>query len=93
MRTVWKYAFIVVIALIVSLLTMNIQTGAVASESETIGVQKKYGLPIDYLTTAPGLSRAQFSPIRFGLNTIVWMSLGSAIAMGLKKIRKARNPN
>ena len=83
-----KYACVVVGALLVSLLTMNIETGAVASESETIGVQKKYGFPIVFLTTAPGLSRAQFSPLRFGVNTILWISVISVTVVGLKNIRK-----
>ena len=86
MKMIGKWVLVGVIAAIISVLSVSIQTGSDTSTSETIGIQKKYGFPISYQTTAPGLSWAQYNPIRFGLNTVSWILIVGAITLGSKRM-------
>ena len=86
---IWsKWIFVVLVSVIFSTLSMKIQVGTDTAESETIGVQKKYGFPISYQTTAPGLAWAQYDLIKFGLNTVVWIMFIGATAAGWKRMKK-----
>jgi hypothetical protein len=89
MKTFGKLAIVGIIAVIFSTLSMRIQMGTDTSESEAIGITKNYGFPIWYQTTTPGLSWAQYDPIRFWLNTGVWVLFVGASAVGLKRVKKA----
>ncbi|HBA82996.1 MAG TPA: hypothetical protein DCZ95_02775 [Verrucomicrobia bacterium] len=66
-------------ALVLSGLSMFIKTGTDGTQSETIGVVSKWGFPIHYRATAPGLSRAQFDTMRFWMNSIAWFTVLIAI--------------
>ena len=57
----------------------RIQTGTDATEGETIGIVSKWGFPVHYRATAPGLARAQFDVVRFWLNSIVWFVILMAV--------------
>ena len=88
MKMIGKWVIVAIIAVIISALSMKIHTGTDTSESETIGIQKKYGFPISYQITAPGLAWAQYDPIRFGLNTVAWILIVGAITSGSKRMMK-----
>ena len=88
MKMIGKWIIVGVIAVIFSVLSVNIQTGSDTSTSETIGIQRKYGFPISYQTTAPGLAWAQYDLIRFGLNTATWILIARAITFGSKRMIK-----
>jgi hypothetical protein len=93
MKTIGKIVLVGIIAVIFSVLSIRIQTGTDTSESETIGIQKKYGFPISFQTTAPGLAWAQYDPTRFGLNTLTWITLLGLIAFGMKRMKKTGSNN
>ena len=88
MKMIGKWILVGVIAVIFSVLSVKIHTGSDASTAETIGIQKIYGFPISYHTTAPGLAWAQYDPIRFGLNTVSWILIVGAITVGSKRMIK-----
>jgi len=67
-----QIALLVLVALVLSGLSMFIRTGADVTQSETIGVVSKWGFPVHYRSTAPGLARAQFDDVLFWLNSIAW---------------------
>ncbi len=93
MKLIGKWVIVGTIAVIISALSIEIQTGTDTSESETIGIQKKYGFPISYQTTAPGLAWAQYDPIRFGLNTTAWILIVGTITIGSKRMNKRGSNN
>lgn len=88
MKTFGIWLLAVGIAVILSTLSMKIQTGIDTSESETIGVQSKYGFPIHFQTTASGLAWAQYDLVRFGINTVVWSLFVGATATGWRRMKK-----
>jgi hypothetical protein len=90
MKTFGKWILIGIIGLSISTLTMTVKMGTDNAESETIGIQKKYGFPVAFKTTAPGLSWAQYDPIRFGLNSLIWMLFLAATASGLDRTKRNR---
>lgn len=67
------------LALILSGLSICIKTGADATDSETIGIVSKWGFPIHFLASAPGLSRPQFVAQRFWMNAATWFALLTAV--------------
>lgn len=83
-----KVAWLITLALIVSAFSMLIQLGSDASEKETTGIQKKWGFPITYRTTAPGLSWAKFDATRFGVNTVTWVILMTGFGFVFRKFKK-----
>ncbi|MDD3949316.1 MAG: hypothetical protein PHT43_07615 [Anaerolineaceae bacterium] len=78
------------LALILSGLSIYIKTGADATDSETIGVVSQWGFPIHFLSSAPGLARAQFVAQRFWLNTATWFALLTAIWLSVAFQRNSR---
>ena len=88
MKTIGKWMLVGMFAVIFSVLSAKIHNGSDASTTETIGIQKKYGFPISYQTTAPGLAWAQYDPFRFGLNTFAWILVVGAITLGSKRMIK-----
>jgi len=77
-----KFLHIVLLALLalmLSGLSIFIKTGTDATDSETIGVVSKWGFPIHFLASAPGLARAQFVAQRFWLNTAFWLAILAAV--------------
>ena len=71
----------VLLAVILSVLSMFIKTGTDTTESETIGIITQYGFPIHFKSGATGLAWARFSGARFWLNTMVWFSAIMVILM------------
>jgi len=72
MRTIGILALAAFLALLASAFSMAVRTGTDGIEKETIGIQTKWGFPVWYKTTAPGLAWAQFSGARFAVNSGVW---------------------
>lgn len=70
-----QIALFALLAVVLSGLSMFIKTGTDATENETIGVVSKWGFPLHYRVTAPGLARAQFDAMRFRMNSIAWFAV------------------
>ncbi len=81
---------VLIIGLLASVATLFIQTGTDDSETAAIGVQKKWGFPIVYRTTASGLAWADFNGHRFVLNTVAWVVVVGAIWAGTRRWNAAR---
>jgi len=84
------FASITLLALGLSLLSMLIQNGADESARETIGVQKLWGFPVAYRTTAPGLSWSRFDGMQFAMNSAIWCVIVAfcwAIVIWLRRAR------
>jgi len=91
MKTMGKCLLLAIVGLTVSVFSMFIQVGTDDSERDTIGIQKKWGFPVTYRTTAPGLAWADCNGLRFGANTVVWV-LGLAVALAaVKRMKKGSN--
>ncbi|MFA6562941.1 MAG: hypothetical protein WCV00_13610 [Verrucomicrobiia bacterium] len=91
MKTIGKWFVLILAGLTVSVLSMFIQIGTDDSERETIGIQKKWGFPIPYKTTAPGLAWAEFNGIRFRVNTVVWIIVFGVLADTMRRIKRGAN--
>ena len=91
MKTIGEWLLLVIVGLTISCFSMFIQVGADDSEQDTIGIQKKWGFPVAYRRTAPGLAWANYSSLCFGANSVVWI-IGLAVALAaIKRIKKNSN--
>jgi len=91
MKTIKKWLLLVLVGLTVSIFSMFIQVGTDDSERDTIGIQKKWGFPVAYRMTAPGLAWPDYNGLRFGANTVVW-TIGLAVAIAsVKRMKKGSN--
>ena len=91
MKTIGRWLLLAIVGLTVSVFSMFIQVGTDDSERDTIGIQKKWGFPVPYRMTAPGLAWANYNALRFGANTVVWtIGLATAIAV-IKRMKKGSN--
>ena len=72
-------ALLALLALVLSGLSMFIKTGTDPTERETIGIVSKWGFPVHYRATAPGLARAQFDAVPFWLNSSAWFVILMAV--------------
>lgn len=72
MKRLFQITLVALLSLVLSCLSMFINTGTDQTQSETIGIVSKWGIPIHYRVTAPGLSRAQFDAMRFWMNSTAW---------------------
>jgi hypothetical protein len=89
-KRILQIAILVLFAVVLSGLSMFIKTGTDARESGTIGIVSKWGFPVHYRVTAPGLARAQFDTVRFWLNSITWCAVLMTVwALALWRGRKA----
>ena len=77
-------------ALVVSSISMLIPVGTDATDKDTIGIQRKWGFPIAYRRTAPGMAWAQLDGTRFSINTCSWCLLVAAGWFGVKSRRKCQ---
>jgi hypothetical protein len=91
MKTIGKWILLLLVGLSVSVFSMFIQVGTDDSERETIGIQKKWGFPVAYRTTAPGLAWADYSGIRFGANTVAWIIGLAAVLAASSRMRRGSN--
>lgn len=91
MKTIGKWILLVLVGLTVSVVSMFIQFGTDDSERETIGIQKKWGFPVTYRTTAPGLAWADFNGIRFGANTVVWTTGLASLLAAIGRMKRGSN--
>lgn len=90
MKRILQIATLALFAVVLSGLSMFIKTGTDAAESGTIGVVSKWGFPVHYRVTAPGLARAQFDIARFWLNSIAWCAVLMTVwVLALWRCRKA----
>jgi len=80
-KKIMQMALLTFIALVLSGLSMFIKIGTDITEKDTIGIISRWGFPIHYKITAPGLAWAQFDGARWGLNTIAWLAVLVAIWM------------
>lgn len=78
----------VLVALTTSALTLFLKSGTDATALETIGVVSRWGVPIYFRTTAPGLTWAQFDGPRFLLNSILWLVAWCFIAMIFRRVKR-----
>ncbi len=91
MKTIGKWILLVLVGLTVSVFSMFIRVGSDASERATIGIQTKWGFPVSYRTTAPGLAWADYNGLRFGANTLVW-AIGMAVLLAaIGRTKKGSN--
>ena len=88
-RRILQVALLVLVALILSTLSMFIKMGVDTTASENIGIISQWGFPIHYRITAPGLAWAQFDALRFFLNVLVWFTvlISSLITVIFRKTR------
>jgi hypothetical protein len=73
----------VLLAVLLSALSMFVQTAIDESERETIGMQQRWGFPVSYKTTASGMAWARYDGTRFAINSAVWfvvVVIGWAVA-------------
>jgi hypothetical protein len=91
MKTIGKWISLVLVGLSVSVFSMFIQVGADDSARETIGIRKKWGFPVAYRTTAPGLARADYNVIRFWENTFLWLIGLAFFAVGISRMKRGSN--
>ena len=75
MKKILQTALIILFALVLSVLSMFIKTGTDITEAETVGNISKWGFPISYRITAPGLAWAKFDGVRFWLNSATWLAV------------------
>ena len=73
------------------MLSIFIKTGTDTTESETIGVISKWGLPIHFQNTAAGWTWPHYDVLRFWLNSLVWFTAVLAPIMIAVALRKSRN--
>ena len=74
-KRILQIALLALFALVLSGLSIFIKAGMDATENETIGIISKWGFPVHYRATAPGLAHAQFDAVRFWLNSIAWFAI------------------
>ena len=93
MKTIGIVLLASFLALLVSAFSMGVRVGTDAVEKETIGIQTKWGFPVWYKTTAPGLAWAQFSGARFAVNAGVWFVVITSVLLGVRSKRRNRSSN
>jgi hypothetical protein len=91
MKAIGRWFVLILAGLTVSFFSMFIQMGTDDSERETIGIQKKWGFPIPYKATAPGLAWAEFDGTRFRINTAVWIIVFGVLASTRRRMKKGAN--
>ena len=74
-KRIMQIPLLALIALILSVSSIFIKMGTDATEKETIGIISRWGFPIHYKITAPGLAWAYSDAIRFCLNCFAWLAV------------------